>query len=150
MRFISKYLFIILCFLLTSCNKTKQAQEEQTKTEYKNAFYISEELKQKAEDNQEFAKSKVYTEQMEKAKVEMSKQTYIMTVNEKLLLEFEVSLKKLKEFTTQIKVNPGLSKDGAFMKRVLTRADKVREYQQSLKKLNLNPIDKKKFQELCH
>ncbi|MDD3322109.1 MAG: hypothetical protein PHS59_11770 [Paludibacter sp.] len=150
MRFIAKYLFIILCLLIISCNKTKQTQEEQTKTEYKNALYTSEELQQKAEDNQEFAKSKEYADQMQKVKIEMSKQTSIMNENEKLLLEFEVSLKKLKEFTTQIKENPGLSKDGVFMKRVLARADKVREYQQSLKKLNLNPIEKKKFQELCH
>lgn len=145
------YIFILSCgLLMCACNNKKQALEEQKKDQFEDAFNTSEELKEKAAKDPQFAKSKEYSSQMEKACIEMSKKTSTMNENEKMLLEFETALKTLKLNTDKLKQNPGLSKDVLFMGKVQAKAGKVRELQQSLKKVNLNPLEKEKFNELCH
>ena len=132
-----------------ACN-SKQTQEEQKKEQFEDAFNTSQELKEKAAQDSNFAKSKEYASQMEKAAIEISKKTFNMNTNEKMLLEFEVALKSLKQSMDEIKKNPELSKEVSFMGKVQSKAGKVRELQQSLKKVNLNPLEKEKFNELCH
>ncbi len=144
-----KYFLIAACILTAACN-SKQAKVEQSENEYKDAFYTTEELQEKAKEDPEFASSEEYRSQMENARMEMSKQTTNMSENDRLLLEFEVSLKALKQNTDEIKQNKNLTNDASFMKKVLAKADKVREYQQRLKNLNLNSVQKLKYEELCH
>lgn len=105
---------------------------------------------EKAIEDPEFAKSKEYTSQMEDACIEMSKKTFNMRETDKLLLEFEVALNALKEYTDKIKKNPELSKDASFAEKIQTKANKVIDYQQKLKKARLNPLEKRKFDALCH
>lgn len=85
---------------------------------------------------------------MEWFSIEMSKKTFNMPENEKILLEFEVALRNLKQHTDKLKQNPKLSRNVSFMEKIQAKADKVREYQQSLKKTNLNPQEKDKFDKL--
>jgi len=87
---------------------------------------------------------------MERACIEMAKKTSDMNTNEKLLLEFEVALKALKQSTDRIKENPQLANDASFMEKTKAKVDKVREYQQNLKKAQLSSVEEKKFYELCH
>lgn len=151
MKYFSIYVFIIFCSLLMgSCSNKKRTQEEQKKEQFEDAFIKSEKLQEKAAHDSVFAKSKEYASQMEKTSIEMSKKTFNMKENDKLFLEFEVALKALKECTDKIKKNPELSKDNLFMENTQAKIDKVLEYQQSLKKAQLNSIEKKKFYELCH
>lgn len=133
---------------MDSCHNKKQTQEEQTKEQFEDDFDTSEEFQDKAAQDSNFAKSKEYASQMEKASIEMSKKTFNMPENEKILLEFEVALKNLKQHTDKLKQNTKLSKDVSFMEEMQTKASKVREYQQCLKKANLNPQEKDKFDKL--
>ncbi|MCE5332163.1 MAG: hypothetical protein LLF95_08475 [Bacteroidales bacterium] len=133
---------------MSACNK--QTQEEQKPEQFEDAFNTSQELQEKAVADSGFANSEEYRSQMENASIEMSKKTFNMNENEKMLLEFEVSLKKLKQYTDQLKQHPELSKDASFMGKVQVKAAKVRELQQSLKKVNLTLLEKEKFSELCH
>lgn len=133
---------------MSACNK--QTKEEQKPEQFEDAFNTSQELQEKAVADSGFANSEEYRSQMEKASIDMSKKTFNMNENEKMLIEFELSLKTLKQYTDKLKQHPGLSKDVSFMEKVQAKARKIREYQQSLKKVNLNPIEKGKFNELCH
>lgn len=133
---------------MDSCHNKKQTQEEQTKEQFEDAFNTAEELKEKAAQDSNFIKSKEYSSEMEKASIEMSKKTFNMPENEKMLLEYEVALRNLKQYTDKLKQNTKLSKDVSFMEEMQTKASKVREYQQSLKKANLNPQEKDKFDKL--
>jgi len=135
---------------MSACGKKKQSQEEQKKEQFEDAFTTTEELQEKAIEDPEFAKSKEYTSQMEDACIEMSKKTFNMRETDKLLLEFEVALNALKEYTDKIKKNPELSKDASFTEKIQTKVNKVIDYQQKLKKTRLNPLEKKKFDALCH
>lgn len=134
---------------MSTCSN-KQTVEEQENEQIEEAFNMVEELQEKASKDSNFIKSKEYSSQMEKAAIEMSKKTFNMPVNEKLLFEYEVSLKNLKLNTDKLKQNPDLSKDLSFVKETQTKADKVREYYQSLQKTNLNSQEKKKFDKLNH
>ena len=87
---------------------------------------------------------------MEKTGIEMAKNSGNMIANEKLLLEFEVALKALKQNTDNIKRNPVLSKDVAFMKNTQVKAEKVLACHQSLKKVHLSPDQEQKFYKLNH
>jgi len=145
------YVFIISCVLFnSSCNNKKQSQEEQKHEQFEEAFIATEKLQKKAAQDSNFAKSREYSSQMEKANIEMSKKTFNMNENEKSLLEFEVSLINLKQYTNQLKKHPKLSRNVSFMETIQAEADKVRKYQQILKKANLNPQEKEKFEELSH
>ncbi len=133
---------------MSACNK--QTQKEQKTEQFEDAFNTSQELQEKVVADSGFANSEEYLSQMEKASIDMSKKTFNMNENEKMLIEFQVSLKTLKQYTDKLKQHPELSKDASFMEKIQAKAEKVREYQQSLKKVNLNPIEKEKFNELCH
>ncbi len=133
---------------MSACNK--QTQKEQKTEQFEDAFNTSQELQEKAVADSGFANSAEYRSQMEKASIEMSKKTFDMNVNEKLLLEFEISLNGLKQYTDRLKQHPELSKDASFVKKVQAKAGKVREYHESLKKVNLNPKEKEKFNELSY
>lgn len=150
MKLFPNYIVIFFCCLIMGACNSKQTQEEQKKEQFEDAFNTSQELKEKAAQDSNFAKSKEYASQMEKAAIEISKKTFNMNTNEKMLLEFEVALKSLKQSMDEIKKNPELSKEVSFMGKVQAKAGKVRELQQSLKKVNLNPLEKEKFNELCH
>lgn len=149
MKLFPNYIVIFFCLIMGACN-SKQTQEEQKKEQFEDAFNTSQELQEKAAQDSNFAKSKEYASQMEKAAIELSQKTFNMNTNEKMLLEFDVAIKSLKQSMDEIKKDPELSKDLAFIKGIRAKADKVLTYQQSLKKLNLNPTEKKKFEELCH
>jgi hypothetical protein len=152
MKFFPIYISILLCSILffVACNNKKQTQEEQQKDQFEGAYYSAEELKEKAAQDSNFAKSKEYASQMEKAGIEMAKNSGNMIANEKLLLEFEVALKALKQNTEDIKKNPTLSKDVLFVKATQAKAEKVLTYYQSLKKAHLSPDEEQKFYKLNH
>ena len=130
--------------------KNRKKQEQQKEEEYQDAFDKVDELQQKAAKDTGFAKSSEFNAQMEKAAIELSKKTSKLSENQKLLLEFETSIKALKQSTNDIKQQPSLSKNKSFLELVQNRASKVREYQQALKKAPLTPDEKKKFEELNH
>jgi len=145
------FIFIVFfCILVSSCSNKKQTQEEQKKEQFENAYNSAEELQEKAAKDSNFAKSNEYSAKMEKACIEMSKKTFNMKDNEKLLLEFETALAALKEYADKIEKDPQLAKDKSFMEIAQIRGEKVLECQQNLKKAQLNPIEKKKFYELCY
>jgi hypothetical protein len=145
------YVFIVFCCLsITSCGNKKQNRIEQKREQYENAYNSAEELQEKAARDTNYAKSKEYSKQMEKICIEMSKKTFDMKESEKLLLEFEAALDALKECTDKIEKDPQLKKDKSFMEKAQDRAEKVLDYQQKLKKMQLNPEEKKKFHELCY
>lgn len=150
----STYIYILLLLsclvVMSACNNKKQTHEEQQKDKFEGAYYTTEELEKKAAQDSNFAKSKEYASKMGEAAIEMSKNTFNMKANEKLLLEFEVALKALKQNTDDIKRNPDLSKDAAFMKNTQAKAEKVLACQQSLKKAHLNASEESKFHDLCH
>lgn len=149
MKIFPNYIVILsCCLILISCN-SKQTQEEQKKEQFEDAFNTTQELQEKAALDSNFANSKEYSSQMEKAAIEMSKKTYNMNSNEKMLLEFEVALKSLKQSMAESKRNPELSKNLTFAKNIQAKANKVLVYQQNIKKLDLNQTEKKKFQDLC-
>ncbi|SHF12275.1 hypothetical protein SAMN05444405_105153 [Bacteroides luti] len=150
MKSFSLYIFISVCCLLIVACSNKKTQKEQKKEQFENAFNSVEELQEKASEDTAFAKSKEYATQMERACIEMAKKTSDMNTNEKLLLEFEVALKALKQSTDRIKENPQLANDASFMEKTKAKVDKVREYQQNLKKAQLSSVEEKKFYELCH
>ena len=135
---------------MSACNNKKPSYKELENEQFEEAFNMVEELQEKASQDSNFIKSKEYSSQMEKAAIEMSKKTNNMPVNEKLLFEYEVSIKNLKLNTDKLKQNPDLSKDLSFAKETQTKADKVREYYQSLQKANLNSQEKVKFDKLNH
>ena len=143
-------LSIIFCgLLIISCNKKEESKEEK-KEKFEDAFNTVEALQDKATLDSNFAKSKEYSSQLEKAVFEMSKKTAKMSENEKLLLVYKVSLKALKEYTDELKQNSRLLKDPLFMEKVQTRATKVREYYVSLEKVKLNPHELEEFNQLSH
>ena len=133
-----------------ACTQKQEKQEQQKEEEYQDAFDKVDELQQKAAKDTGFAKSSEFNAQMEKAAIELSKKTSKLSENQKLLLEFETSIKALKQSTNDIKQQPSLSKNKSFLELVQNRASKVREYQQALKKAPLTPDEKKKFEELNH
>ena len=145
------YIFIIFFGLLMSaCNNKKPSHEEQENEQFEEAINKVEELQEKAAQDSNFIKSKEYSSQMEKAAIEMSKKTSNMPVNERMLFEYEVALRNLKQYTNKLKQKPDLSRDISFMKETQTKADKVREYYKSLQKANLNPQEEEKFYKLNH
>lgn len=150
MRNIYNYILIVISFfLISACNNKKQSQEEQKK-QINEVYNEIEKLQEKAEQDSDYTKSKEYLSQMEKAAIEMSKNTYSMPENEKLLLEYEVSLKNLKKNTDSLKLNNKLSYNKYFINNTRIKADKVRECQQKLLKANLNHLEKEKFTRLSH
>ncbi len=142
-------ILVLCCCIMLSCNNNKQNSISEKQDQYEEAFNQSEKLKEEASKNPEFAKSKEYSKQMERAAIEMAKNTHGLNQSDKLLLEFELALKSLKQNTELLKQNPKLTKDLSFLEKTQAKADKVREYQQMIKKINLNPTEKKKFDELC-
>lgn len=145
------YISIILYFLLISaCDNKKQSQDYEEDDQIESILSEVEELQEKAALDSGFTNSKEYTTRMEQANIEMAKKTNNMSVNEKLLFEYEVSIKNLKLNTDKLKQIPDLSNDINFVKETQTKAGKVREYYQSLQKANLNPKEKEKFDKLNH
>jgi len=148
----STYIYILLILsclvVMSACNNKKQTHEEQQKDKFEGAYYTAEELEKKAAQDSNFAKSKEYASKMGEAAIEMSKNTFNMKANEKLLLEFEIALKALKQNTEDIRKNPTLSKDASFVKATQAKAEKVLTYYQSLKKAHLSPDEESKFNKL--
>lgn len=145
------YISIILYILLISaCNNKKQSHDYDENDQIENILSEVEELQEKAAQDSGFINSKEYASRMVQANIEMAKKTNNMPVNEKLLFEYEVTIKNLKLNTDKIKQNPDLLKDVAFEKETQIKAGKVREYYQRLQKANLNQQEKEKFDKLNH
>jgi hypothetical protein len=152
MRYFHIYTFILIisCALfIISCNKKKESVEEK-KEKFEDAFNTVEELQDKAAQDTNFANSKEYKLNLERAMFEMSRKTAKMSENEKLLLGYRVSLKALKEYTDDLKQNPALARDASYMEKVQARAAKVREYYVSLEKVKMNPHELEEFNQLSH
>jgi hypothetical protein len=111
--------------------------------------YSLEELEVMAATDSSFRNSKAYSFYMEKACLEHAKTLSQVNDKGKLLKEFEKSIISLRESTNKIKANPSLSKDKKFSTLVQLKADRVREYQQLLKKLPLTEAEEKEFVRIC-
>ena len=82
---------------------------------------------------------------MEQAAIEASKRTNGLRANEKLLLEYETAVKLLKEYAEKAVKDASLYQDASFSEKLKVRSDRVREIYVKLKKANLNPLEKRKF-----
>jgi hypothetical protein len=62
-----------------------------------------------------------------------------------LLLEYETAVKLLKEYAEKAAKDASLYQDASFSEKLKVRSDRVREIYVKLKKANLNPLEKRKF-----
>lgn len=144
-RLTKQFQLLLACLFIVSCTG-KQADSQQQ--QFEDAFNTTEELQLKAEQDSNFSNSKEYAAQMERAAIEMSKKTANLQSNEKMLLEFELAIKSLKQSMDEVKKKPELSHDLTFKKAIKTKSDKVLLYYQSIKKLNLSAAESHRFKEL--
>lgn len=148
--FLYVLLFFLFVMLLNGCNNYRENNQEEVKIIIaENAFKTIDSLNKKASNDTAFKNSEAYAMQMERVNIEMAKNNHDLNQSAMLLFEFEIAIKNLKQATTLLKQNKALSKNMSFMAQIRTKADKVREYQQMIKKSNLTTEEKKKYDELC-
>jgi hypothetical protein len=136
------FIFTISCgLLLTSCNK-KQSSEEQ---KIEDVSQKADELSTKAVTDSTFTSSDEYKSEMDRFNAALIKKTIAMDENERLLVFFESSLRMLKQYSDKVKQNPALVRNKNYMKIAQEWGYKVQEYNQALKKVNLTPNQKGKF-----
>ena len=102
-------------------------------------------IQEKALEDSNFMHSDQYRKEMERAAIEASKRTNDLRANEKLLLEYETAVKLLKEYAEKAAKDASLYQDASFSEKLKVRSDRVREIYVKLKKANLNPLEKRKF-----
>jgi hypothetical protein len=150
MKIFHNYTIILGCVCLMSACNNKPTEKQQVKEQLEESIITIDKLQEKASRDSQFANSKEYAAEMEKVSIEIAKKRCSLPDNEKLLIEFESSLKVLKLYSDRLKKDPSLAKKSSYMRIVEEKTSKVRDYQQTLKKANLNASEKKKFEELEH
>jgi hypothetical protein len=137
-------------FLITACNSNKKQPLEEQKKQINEAYNKIDELQEKAAQDSDYAKSKEYSQQMEKANIELAKKTSNISEIDKLLIEYETELKALEVYSKKLLKQPKLSEDKKFTDEMLMKGNKVRELYQKLSTSTLSAKQKKKFQELSY
>lgn len=140
--------FIFIGILgIASCKSKKQ--DNKVTNNMKGTAFSLEEIQTQAALDPNFKKTAMYRSYMEKAAIELSKKNYQLNNRKELLQDFENALKNLRASTDKIKQNPDLAKDQQFITLVQFKAERVREYQQLLKKLPLNLYEMEQYEKLC-
>ncbi|WP_321334042.1 hypothetical protein [uncultured Bacteroides sp.] len=137
------------CFFvcLAACkDNPKKIKSEQQRSDYEKTLDAMEKLQEKGLEDSAFQESKEYAKEMERTAIQASKKMNGMRENDKLLLEYETSLKILSACTSEANGHPELLKDLSFAEKLKMRTDRVREVYLKLKKTNLNPLEKRKFE----
>lgn len=141
-------LLLLIIFLFGACVQNNNSEKQKLVNELENAYKNVATLQEKAQNDTLFAKSDEYRKSMEKIQIEISKKTALLNSNDKLLIRFEAETKLLKNFSDELKSNPGLSTDAEFMRMFKNKANEVRMLYQTLKVANLNDDQKKLFDNL--
>lgn len=141
--------FVFICFFMALASCQKKSQQEERKDVYEEASNATQDLQEKAAQDTGFAKSKDYAAQMERAGIQMAKQTAQMDTNEKLLLEFEIALRNLKQSSEKVKQAPNLLKNKKFVELLQEKVATVRDLRKKLQDAKLADAEKVRFDELC-
>jgi hypothetical protein len=136
------YLLASACFFLIACQSKKPQNFEKTYPGYDYTI----ELDAKAVTDSAFRNSKAYSFYKEKEGIEKAKK---LRNNGEVLQEFEKTIISLRESTNKLKLNPNLSKNEQFKALIQLEANKVREYQQLLKTMPLNNLEKEQYKRIC-
>lgn len=136
------FLLATTCLVLLACQSKKTPNIEKNDTGYEHSI----EMDAKAISDSNFMKSKAYSFYKEKEGIELAKK---LKNHGEVLQEFEKSITSLRESTDKLKLNPDLSKNKQFTASIQLKAGKVREYQQLLKSMPLNDIEKERYKSLC-
>lgn len=138
------YCIVFFSCLLWACN-SPSSKEEGLKKECEEAYDAMDRIQEKALEDSNFMHSDQYRKEMERAAIEASRRTSGLRANEKLLLEYETAVKLLKEYAEKAAKDASLYQDASFSEKLKVRSDRVREIYVKLKKANLNPLEKRKF-----
>lgn len=145
---LTQLITLLCCTLFIMACGNKKPDNEQEIKEINNAYTNIDNLDEKIATDSNYKKSSNYGAEFERAQIELAKKTKGLDSNEKLLLEYEMALKNLKTFTEKSKLNNDLLKDKGFASVIELKANRVREFQQELKKQKLTPEQLNRFNEL--
>lgn len=95
-----------------------------------------------------YSKSANFYSEIQNISAELEKQTYGMQETDRQLVYFETSMRMLEKYALKLKEDPSLSKNNDYMRITQAWASKVRDYNLSLTKENLNPDQKRKFESI--
>ena len=139
----------ILCsiFFWGCTNNTSKLDSEQREI-IDNAQEQINSLNERAENDSVFSKTPEYAAEMERKQIEIAKSMRGLTVNERLLQKYELSLNDLNTYSIRLKKNPDLAKNSFFMETFQKHGNSVREFYQILSETQLSSTEKKHFDEL--